>query len=184
MEVRVAAGSRLEARHGQVRLLLRAWQHRRHYHLHRQLRPERDHVLSQVRRRAHEVETHVVHIVLIAFYRLAAKRSTYVQPMDLVQRVVLRIQRPPDRRDAAEAVLVLHTVLLRDERLHVGFRSVALLHPRGPPREKLHGGRQLLPFEGPLHRRRPHVATNSLNRPYKGTRRILALEHLPELPLG
>ena len=162
MKVSVAASACLETRHAHVRFGLRRRQQRRHDDAHGQLRAQRDHVRRQVRRCAYELKAHVARVVVEGPHSLAAELCAHVQTMDIIQRVVLRIQRPPKRRDAPKSMPVYHAMLLVDEGLDIVHAS-ARLHPRRPPRHELHSRRQLLAFVVPIHWRGTHVATHRRN---------------------
>ena len=180
MEVRVTPSARLEARHGQVGLLSRVGQHRRHNHAHGQLRAESDHVRGQVWRSANEVEAKIAQAVLVGRHGVTPELRPHVQPMNLVERVVLRIQRPPERRDSTKPVLVRNPMLVREKGLGVVVRAAGRSDPRRPPGQELHGGRELLTLEGPVHGRRTNVATDARDRADEGASLVLVGEHLAE----
>ena len=184
MEVRVARLAGLETPHAQVRLRLRARQQGRHHDPHGELRPESDHKGREVRRSFDEVEAHVARVVVEVPNGGPPELRTHVQPVNLVERVVLRIQSPPEGRDPAEAEVVLHALRILDEGPRDVVRTGARLHPGRSPREELHSRGELLPLERPLHRRGAHVAAHAGDGADQRSGRVLLRQHLLEPRLG
>ena len=182
--VRIPAGARLEAGHGQERLGRGVRHDLRHDDAHGELRAERDHVRRQVRRRAHEVEAHVVQRVVVLLHGVPLELPSNVQPVNLVQGIVLRVQRPPDGRDPTQPEGVVHAVPLRQESARDVVSTAVRPDPRRPPRQELHRSGELLALVGPLHRRRPHVAAHRGDRPDEGSSLVLVPEELTQLALG
>ena len=118
MKMRTAARTSLETRHAQVRLRLGLRQHCGHHDFHGEFRPQSVHPSNDVRGRAHEVEPNVRKSILETPDRLLAQRRSHVEPVDLVQGIVLEILRPPHRGHPAVTPQVLHAMLLRNQALH------------------------------------------------------------------
>ena len=155
----------------------------RHHDTHEQLRAQCHHERSNVGRITRKVEANLSLLVTEALYGRVRQPRPDIKPMNVVSRIVLTIQRKPDRWDATQSHRIVHHVLLRDKRrCRVRPFRLRSFHPRRAPSQMLNRTVQLFAFVGPLHRRRAHVPTHTHELTNDQPSRLFALHHFPQTP--
>ena len=145
--VRISVRPRLEASHAQRFQAFGTRQHGGHHHAHGQLRAQRDLESYQVGRVADEAPPSILSVRDACVDRRGRLCRRRVQTMHVRDRVVLAVQRPPHRGDAAAAERVLHE---RGPFAQLLARAAA--NPRRQPRQILHCTPDALALVAPLHR--------------------------------
>ena len=173
------ATASLHAREGHETLPLRMGHDRRHHDFDLQLRTQRHHIPDDVWRILHKLGSHATVRTPRLRHRFTRKRSTHVQAMNVVHVVVASIpaiQGRPDRREPPHPNNILDN-LVPTKQLLIHHTFVAATHPGWPPTHMLHDPLLLLSFVCPLHRRRPHIPSNSPKRVHYHSRLLLARHH-------
>ena len=180
MEMRIATVSSFEPTHTHEWLVLVVWNNGGHHDAHQQFRPDRKQGRNHVRIVSHELKSRrLSRIQQTSHSRLCQIRG--IEPMEVVERVVLGIQRPPHRRDTPVTNPVLHLNGPAQQTNHrISQAQLGILHKGRSPRQRLHRTVQNLLLLIPVRHRGSHVLTNAKDLPNDHALRVLGIEELPQ----
>ena len=197
VHVRISARTSLHAPHTHIRIPCGMRDHSWHHHTHVQLHAQGHHLGNEVSVILHKRKTHM----LAGLVHLAQSSTLDVHALDVERSIVVRILRPPKRREPPQPDIVLHEapahhndafLLLCRHLLHEALADgreavrITRVHPRRNPRQMFHSALQLLPLPRPVHRRRAHIAAHGGQLPYQRLRHgaVLSSQYLPQATLG